>query len=321
MLILVLWVISLLGFLAAGLGSQGFFALELSDRLGQELQATYIGQSAVQRAVSILARDSSPTVDGMNEEWINNRALFAEQPSGAGSFTIGYRGDAPDGADVYGVVDEDRKINLNSAPLPVLERLLAVVGGMRATDARAVAEAIADWRDEDKEQRPEGAENFYYLGQDPSYECKDGPFENIEELLLIKGMTPTVYQRIAPSVTVYGSGRVNLNTASRAVLFALGLGEPGVNGLVFYRVGEDNKEATADDRALSSVSAIGSELARYVPAEDINMLTQLAKEDFVGVGSQDFRVSVTAQTESGKGTVHLECVVDRTGQIKAWVER
>ncbi|MBE0535378.1 MAG: general secretion pathway protein GspK [Phycisphaerae bacterium] len=79
----------------------------------------------------------------------------------------------------YGPTDEAGKINLNSAPLEALLKL----PGMTAE----LAASIIDWRDEDDEISPGGAESEYYLLLEEPYNCKNGPFETVEEVLLVKG--------------------------------------------------------------------------------------------------------------------------------------
>lgn len=191
---------------------------------------------------------------------------------------------------------------------------------MEAGPALAIAQAILDWRDEDEDSHPMGAEDFYYQGLSPAYETKDGPFESVEELLLVKGMSPALFALLAPYLTVYGSGRVNINTAARPVLRALGLSETGIKGIVFYRAGEDNKEGTADDRTIGATAAIPSELSGVVPEEDVNRLMQLVQGRLLTVQSEAFGFSIVGETESGKGRMAVACVVNRDGDIKMWAE-
>ncbi|EAQ78869.1 type II secretion system protein GspK [Blastopirellula marina] len=53
-----------------------------------------------------------------------------------------------------------------------------------------IADAILDYIDEDDEPREFGAEVDYYSGLDPPYAPKNGPLETVEELLLVRGVTP-----------------------------------------------------------------------------------------------------------------------------------
>lgn len=92
----------------------------------------------------------------------------------------------------YGLQDESARLNLNA--LLVAEKqtegggrnLLMALPGMTAD----IADAILDWIDPDTETREFGAEADYYSGLNPPYAPKDGPLETVEELLLVRGVTP-----------------------------------------------------------------------------------------------------------------------------------
>ena len=79
----------------------------------------------------------------------------------------------------YGLTDEAGKINLNSASLEMLLRLPGMTTELAAS--------IIDWRDQDSEISPGGAENEYYLLQPEPYNCKNSAFETVDEILLVKG--------------------------------------------------------------------------------------------------------------------------------------
>ena len=319
-LILVVWAVVLLSLLAAGLGSHSVFALDLTTRLERQLQSSYIAVGSVPYVVHVLAEDTTQTFDGLGDDWVNSEFLFSKQRLGDGAFTISRT--TADHQTVYGLLDEDRKLNLNTMPGGAFDVLLQEVGGMREEQAKVVADSIEDWRDEDGDTRPYGAENFYYHGRSGSYDCKNGPFENVEELLLVRGMTPEVYVRVAPYLTVYGSGAVNLNTADRAVLSALGLSPEGVQGIITYRAADDGLDGTHDDRALTSITAAGAVLGgQYLPAEDVNRVIQLAQHDLLTVKSEEFRASIDAQADDARHPVRVSCVVNRKGEIKSWAEQ
>jgi len=320
-LITVVWTIMLLSLLAASLGSRQVFALSLVQRVEQDLQAFYIATAAVQQAITLLQQEVFPKADGFSDPWANNQAAFADRVFDPGTYTIGdtvIQGGVPSMR--YGLVDEERRLNLNTVSATIIARLLEQVGQMREDEARTVADSIVDWRDEDQEAGERGAEDFYYLGLDRAYECKDAPFENVEELRLIRGMTPEVYDRVAPFVTVYGSGGVNVNTAGVEVLRALGFTEEGVNGVVFFRAGEDNAEGTADDRVVVALTALVMELGAYLPKEDLNQVTQLLQDGVLTVDAQAFRMTIEARVADGKHPLRVEAVVTRDGDIALWRE-
>lgn len=321
-LLYVLWVVLLLSLFAAGVGSRALSALNLSERLSEQLRATYIARGAVPYAAMAIVLDATP-VDGLNESWANQSGL-EHYPLAGGSFSLlapeeeARRQNAPVR---HGFSDEERRINLNTAPTEVLQRLLDTVGGLQPDDAEAVAAAIEDWRDPDDDERPFGAEGFYYHSLSHPYDCKDGPFENVEELLLVKGIVPELYHRLEPYVTVFGSGKVNLNTAGRPILRALGLSDVGVSGMLAFRSGPDGREATSDDFLLTSVDALQSELKSYVPVEDLVRLNVLSQADVLSVASEAFRGTIEAVATDSASRIRVACVLDRGGHVKWWQER
>ena len=317
-LIYVVWVLMLLSLFGASVGSQGLFAVDLAERVSEQLKAAYIARAAVQYAALTLKQDESPLVDSLNDQWSNNPQVFQERRVADGQFRIVGHGPVP-GQPWYGLTDEERRVNLNTAPVDVLERLAEEVGELRPFEAAEVADAIADWRDEDHDRRPAGAENSSYRSL--GYDAKDGPFENLEELLLVKGVSPELYRRLEEVVTVYGSGQVNLNTASERVLQALGLSEAAIQGFLEFRAGPDGVPGTPDDGRLVSIHTLADDLKAIMPAHDITRLEQLAQQKFLGVRSHDFRMTIEAQTARAPSRITVACVLDRDGHVNLWDER
>jgi DNA uptake protein ComE-like DNA-binding protein len=85
---------------------------------------------------------------------------------------------------VYGIVGESSKLNLNNATY----EMLIEFAGMTENHAAA----ILDWRDDDTETTPGGAESDYYLTRPTPYNAKDGPFETIGELAMVRGFNTDV---------------------------------------------------------------------------------------------------------------------------------
>src|SRR6185369_1409775 len=55
-----------------------------------------------------------------------------------------------------------------------------------------IAAAIMDWRDTDTTVSTDGAEDETYSRFSPPYKTKNGPFETVEELRLVAGMTKEI---------------------------------------------------------------------------------------------------------------------------------
>src|SRR5207342_2278582 len=127
------------------------------------------------------------------------------------------------------VVDESAKVDLNIAAPELLSALMQALG-VEFERSRALAGAIADWRDGDDLLNPEGgAEDPQYAAAKLPYGAKDRPFETLSELRLVLGMDPALFEKLRPHLTVFsGLARPNPAFASRQVLQALGLNEAQV---------------------------------------------------------------------------------------------
>ena len=130
-----------------------------------------------------------------------------------------------DGADVeVKLVDENGKLDLNQAEPQLLAALLQGAGAEQAQAARLAA-AIVDWRDPDQLTQPAGGgEDGDYAAAGLPYGAKDMEFESVAELQQVLGMTPELYARVEPHLTIYsGRTRPDPTFASAQVLDAMGM--------------------------------------------------------------------------------------------------
>jgi general secretion pathway protein K len=135
----------------------------------------------------------------------------------------------------YSIRDENGKININTASRGILVKALGANGIPLGAERDTIADSILDWIDKDDRHRANGAESDYYRGLSPSYSAKNGPLDNLEELLKIKGVTPELFYGseeykpqesssaenapgLARFFTVQRVSQFNPNTAERAVL-------------------------------------------------------------------------------------------------------
>jgi len=126
------------------------------------------------QAVNVIT-DPNPNMTG-------NFTLIAPNLDSDG-FTAGFR---------YGLEDESARLNLNSL---VIADTYATNGGREMLMSLPgmtvdIADAIMDWIDDDDETREFGAEFDYYQSLGSPYEPNNGPFNTVEELLLVRGVVP-----------------------------------------------------------------------------------------------------------------------------------
>jgi general secretion pathway protein K len=129
------------------------------------------------------------------------------------------------------VTDEGGKLNLNQVGESALRQAFANLG-FELEFTETLADAILDWRDSDSLVRLHGAESDYYLSLPVPYPAKDGPFDTLDELLLVRRVTPALFygRNGGPAqrelFTVYravsgGTETINLLTAGPLVLQAV----------------------------------------------------------------------------------------------------
>ncbi len=120
------------------------------------------------------------------------------------------------------VQNEGGRIDLNGAPDELLQALF-VSAGLEERSAARLTEAIEDFRDTNDERRAAGgAEDQDYFDAGFSYGAKDAPFQAVEELQRVVGMTPELYARVAPALTVHSEEDViDFRRAPREVLAAV----------------------------------------------------------------------------------------------------
>ena len=157
--------------------------------------------------------------------------------------------DFPEGQAVVDIVPENSKFNINTVTPDNLFRLLVNLG-VQPDRAQEIAAAIVDWRS----PTPQSAFDDFYASLAPPYRAPHANFQDVEELLSVKGITPDLYYgawQTAPlgaaqhlalrtglgdCVSVFGAaGQFDVNTAAPAVLATVGVPPEGVAALVQQR--------------------------------------------------------------------------------------
>jgi general secretion pathway protein K len=185
-LVSVLWVLALLSLLAAGFTRTTRTEINLVRNQAENAQAEALADAGVHRAIlGLMTQDPEAgwRVDGTVYAW----------RFGGGEIRAAVR-------------DEGGKIDLNQATDDLLRGLLIAVG-VEAEAATALVDAIADFRDPDSLHRLNGAEDADYRQEGLPQDAKDAPFEAVEELRQVLGMTPEIYAAIAPALTVHARRR------------------------------------------------------------------------------------------------------------------
>ena len=232
-LLAVLWLSAALAAIAFSLANTVRGEVERTSTAVDGLRSYYLAQAGVERGILYLF-------------WGLENRLPPNAPIRYSSATPVLPFKFPSGETMVEVVPETAKLNINTSPPEDLMRLLLALG-MDPARAQEAVLAIVDWR------RPGGNSEFdsFYLSLTPSFLARHASFEETEELLLVKGITPDLYYggynrdaegRLVPRtglkdcVSVYGAtDRFDVNTAPPPVLGALGIPPDAVAAIVARR--------------------------------------------------------------------------------------
>lgn len=209
-LVLVLWIIALLTIMALGLTTTQ--RTETALTRNQIEAARFRAQAETALSLTALNLLSTPTeATDPGAVWLPNGTAYPLIADGVElSVTL---------------TNEASRIDLNAASRDQLAMLIELAQGEEGFDEvqrDALADAIVDWRDQDDLAQLNGAEDGAYEDAGLPYGAGDGPFNSVEELRQVLGMTRELYQRIAPHLTVHNeTGRVEQRFAAPEVLAAI----------------------------------------------------------------------------------------------------
>jgi general secretion pathway protein K len=324
-LIIVMLVILVLATLAGAFAYSMKVETTLARNGNNESELEWLGRSGVELARYVIAEQAKVPGEG-NYESLNQK--WAGGPGGIGMTNSSLSGISLEnnqlGAGTFSVkiTDLERKFNINMANQDVLQQAMIVLMGVDASLFPTISDSILDWIDKDEDNHLSGAESDYYMGLDPPYMAKNGPMDDISELLLIKGIfeNPEIYwgssstnhpasaflsrnsgrpfddpQRPSYPVglvdifTTLSSGKINVNTASATTLQMIpNVDENFAAGIVQLRSGPDGADGTEDDIPLQNTSELVN-----VPGANRELVRAITR--YCGVRSSTFEVQVDVQ--------------------------
>jgi len=199
-----LWVLVLLAAMAVSVAYSQRLELAMAANFKEEREARALVEAGIEFMVlQVLSQWGQPEP----EDW---RADGMVRPWSFGGRTIG-----------VAAAPETARIDINMAMPEQFDALFKSVG-LEDAEAQRLRDVILDWRDGDDQHLLHGAEDPEYRRAGLPYGAKDGNFETVEELRQLLDMTPEIYSRIAPALTVYSARRtVNPFYAPPQVLAAL----------------------------------------------------------------------------------------------------
>lgn len=198
-LVIVIWVLTLLSLMA------GSFALSMRREnsvalaLKNNAQAAALTESGLNLAGYMLEQGTPET------RWLADGSIYQIQRH--------------DGSEVrIKIISEAGKMDINASDESKLSALIKTVTA-DLWEEQELLNRILDWRDEDNDTRPHGAERKQYQSAGLSYVPANKPFQTLDELQLVLGMDEDRFLKLQPFLTVYsGQAEVSLEEASPAML-------------------------------------------------------------------------------------------------------
>jgi general secretion pathway protein K len=330
-LVIVMISIFVLTVLAAGFAFSMKVETKLAIHANNETELQWLGRSGVQYARWVLSLQGSCPMepyDSLSQTWATGVPAGLCSTNG-GISEVRARVELGHGYFTWKITDLERKWNINTANEFLLQQALLLMG-VDPSEMTPAINSILDWIDPDDNARIQGTESQFYESLEPPYEAKNGPIDDLSELLLIRGITQELYWGGASSnhamavfqarqrpgfqnqrpisnagladlfTPISGIGtKININTASPDALQLIpGVDARAAEAIVGARAGEDDGSGLTGP--FRSVDA--NYIFTRVPILPLPVARQISQ--FVDVRSRSFEVEVTAHVAGSQRTFH-----------------
>jgi competence ComEA-like helix-hairpin-helix protein len=183
----------LLSVLVIGVLHTARMDLMVVKNYGDRVQAHYLALAAVERAKALIFQDvvtRQQTAKNHTGSLYNDPKDFQNVALGRGKLQVFRRAPQEEGGNIiYGISDEESRLNLNSASANQFTNLTGMTSDILG--------AIMVWRNPATQNpatqngtTPGGADSDYYMSLRPPYLARNGPFQTVRELLMVRGVTP-----------------------------------------------------------------------------------------------------------------------------------
>ena len=291
-LLLVLVVVALLSALLTDWAFSTLVDMRLTETFRDSNRAYYLARGGVEVGRQLLWMDKN-AFDAPTEMWGVGIPAYPVSDEATVSISI---------------VDEDGRFNLNklvdtagNAHVVTRERFRSLLTNLDIDDPVALSDALIDWIDSRDDTSPHGAENAWYQRLAQPLACKNAPLDTVDELLLVKGFTPEIVQRLTPFVTVAEVSKLNVNTAAKELLLVWdsAVTASDIELLLTRR----------QDKPFKTLSEVQDALG-------MTNFTALNRNVDLAVTSQFYRITSVAQVNDGVRTV--ETLLQKTGNRQLW---
>ena len=277
-LLVVLLVVALLVTILVEFAFSTLVDLRLAETYRDTTRAYYLAKGGIQVGRTILQEDKNG-YDSLQEDWAQGVENY---PVADGTVSIRIE-------DHGGRLDLNRLVTPEGNIDPLFkDRYTRLLEILDAEDPDSLVDTLIDWIDDDSDNEPSGAENYYYRALSDPYNCKNSALDSLQELNLIKGYSSKLVQALRPHVTTYGTAKINVNTASLEVLQA-----------VAPEMDQSSAEVIIEGRSQKPLSAL-TELKELPGMETMYGFIYL----YLDVKSSRFSIESTSFVNDGRRTIH-----------------
>ncbi len=181
-----LWCVVILSLVVVSLLHKATMDLKVAKNFGDKIQARYLALAGIEKTRALLylaARNHNQTGGHRGGDLFNAPEQFREIKFGRGEFSVFRRASPEEGGGlIYGISDEESRLNVNTATVEELTKLDGL--------SPDIAAAILAWRGDSDAASIGGANADYYASLQPPYQPRNGAFQTIRELLMVRGVTP-----------------------------------------------------------------------------------------------------------------------------------
>jgi len=308
-----------LSLLVGGFSFSMYVETQVASFSRKELKAAALARSGVELArlqiASHFKNAAESQFTALNQSWAVNDD-YRDRDLGGGKINIT-------------VTDESGLLPINKLTETQIRRLMHLLD-VNLLEADTLTDSILDWITPGDLHRLNGAKTDFYQQQPIPYACKSAPLDRVEELLLVRGVTPDLYNGIPATAkhearpglkslftALTTDGHINVNTASDIVLQTmLGLDGPRVGALLELRDGPDGVPGTKDDQPFRSTEEF---LSQFAPADGAE---RELWQRVVAVNSTIFRVTSVGEVSGVKRTITAVLVLNGADtQFASWTEQ
>lgn len=290
-LIMVIWILTILTVIVLSFSFMARTETYSTLSFKEGLEKKFFAEAGIQRGITeLFYRDLYETqnieFEG-TEVWKTDGSPYKGQ-IGSGYYTVR-------------ITDESGKVDINTASDVVLKNLLFNLG-VTVEEADIIVDSIMDWKDADDLYRLHGAEDDYYMSLKHPYRAKNADFETLEELILVRGITPEILYGTAEKkglidfITINSkTNTININAAPKEVLVSIpGITNEMADFIIEYR---ENKEIENLEEIHDILGENFSIVSPYVST----------------TGTNTFTIDSVGKKEDKKGGYGIRAIIQITG--------